>query len=274
MQNGTRIPTGTKGSNGVIASVDIRNKTFADDPKSAPVLSHLRFDVQDQEFLGILGPSGCGKTTLLRLIAGIDVSYEGSIIVDGRPVERPDLGRGLVFQESRLLPWYKVLQNVAFALPRGTPKALALQKSRDALKRVGFGEDGSALPYQLSGGMTKRVALARAIVNIPKMLLLDEPFAALDEPSKYALQDEIANIHTNEKDMTVLLVTHDVEEAVYLSDRLVILSQKPSRVLKEIPIHLKYPRDRLSKEFRGICNSVTESIFEDWWKSASQSKYL
>jgi len=252
-------------SNTVIASIDIVNKTFDDDPEPVHVISGVRFNVRHREFVGVLGPSGCGKTSLLRLIAGLDLNYEGSVMVNGRSVKGPGTDRGLMFQESRLFPWFTALQNVSFALTRGMARKEAREIAKTALDRVGLAEVANAWPHQLSGGMLKRIALARAIVIVPQILLLDEPLANLDEPAKYSLQDEIAHIHAYGKE-TFLLVTHDVDEAVFLSDRIVILSPKPSRVLTEIEVKLDRPRDRASSSFQRVCHEVSRIIFSHWRK--------
>lgn len=252
----------------VAASVEIINKTFSINGRTRKVLSELRFDVHDHECLAILGPSGCGKTTLLRLIAGVDLEYEGVITVHGNVVRGPSRDRGLMFQESRLLPWLSVEHNIAFALPKGLSGNEKRRLVVDTLTLVGLYEYRKAWPSQLSGGMAKRVALARAIINCPKLLLLDEPFAALDSPTKYSLQDEIMRIHRAEHRMSTVLVTHDIDEAVYMSDRILILSPIPSHVLLQIPVSLSRPRNRASGQFQAVCSDVTKSIFELWWKSS------
>jgi sulfonate transport system ATP-binding protein len=253
------------------ASVNVNNKSFLVNSKTRAVLSDVHFDVYQREFLTILGPSGCGKTTLLRLIAGLDTTYDGSIIVGGKPVSGPGRDRGFMFQESRLLPWLRVERNISFAISSDVPRVKKSKIVDAALRLVGLSEYGRAWPSQLSGGMAKRVALARAIVNLPYLLLLDEPLTALDSPTKYGLQDEIARIHVAEKEMTTILVTHDVDEAVYLSDRILVLSPMGSKVLVEIPVPLTRPRDRTSGEYRVICSAVTNDIFEQWWKASAQA---
>jgi ABC-type nitrate/sulfonate/bicarbonate transport system ATPase subunit len=175
-----------------------------------------------------------------------------------------------MFQESRLLPWLRVERNISFAISSDIPRVKKAKIVDAALRLVGLTEYGRAWPSQLSGGMAKRVALARAIVNLPYLLLLDEPLTALDSPTKYGLQDEIARIHVAEKEMTTILVTHDVDEAVYLSDRILVLSPMGSKVLVEIPVPLTRPRDRTSGEYRVICSAVTNDIFEQWWKASAQ----
>jgi sulfonate transport system ATP-binding protein len=251
----------------VAASVAVRTKAFPLNGRSRLVFSNLLFNVRECEFLAILGPSGCGKTTLLRLLAGLDLDYEGSVIVNGRPVLSPNRERSLLFQESRLLPWLRVAQNVAFALPPNTPRDLRHERVSSALRLVGLSDYAKAWPYQLSGGMAKRAALARAIINSPYLLLLDEPFSALDSPTKHSLQDEIARLRAMDDRMTTILVTHDIDEAVYLSDRILILSPISSNILTEISVSLQRPRDRATRVFQDVCSRVTQKVFEIGWKT-------
>ncbi len=252
----------------LVTCVDIHAKSFADTGRGDPILEDLSFKVYEHEFIGILGPSGCGKTTLLRMIAGLDTDYEGTIDVGGKPVKGPGLDRGLVFQESRLLPWFRVGRNISFALPRKLSRRERRDRVTTAIDRVGLNGEARTWPHQLSGGMTRRVGLARAIANLPKLLMLDEPLSALDEPSRYALQDEITRIHSSEPTMTTIFVTHDIDEAVYLCDRVLILSQKPSHVIRDIPIPLKRSRDRSSEEFHAMCSSLTKVVFGAWSKAS------
>ncbi len=254
------------GDDAPAVSVDIRSKAFHVRARVNVVFSGLSFAVQQGEFVAILGPSGCGKTTLLRMIAGLDREYDGTVLVNGKTVTGPDPDRGLMFQESRLLPWLKIWRNIAFALPSDMSKTRKREIVTEALRFLGLDGHQDAWPSQLSGGMAKRVALARAIVKLPSLLLLDEPFTALDSPTKYALHDEIRRIHQSRERMTTVLVTHDVDEAVYLSDRILVLSPKAAHVLTEIPVELKHPRKRSEPSFQNISAEVTKTIFERWWK--------
>jgi sulfonate transport system ATP-binding protein len=247
-----------------LASVNIIEKIYNHSPQSVKVLSNLAFEIYRGEILGMLGPSGCGKTTLLRLISGLDKDYKGEIFINDQSIKVPGIDRGIMFQEARLLPWFNVLQNVTFALPINTSKEEANKRAKSALAKAGFQDDIKALPHQLSEGMLKRVAFARAIVNLPQLLLLDEPLTALDEPSKFILQDEIIKSRNDENEMTILLVTHDVEEAVFISNRILILSQKPSHLIREISITLDYPRDRTSDEFQEACKVIVKYISTAW----------
>jgi ABC-type nitrate/sulfonate/bicarbonate transport system ATPase subunit len=224
--------------------VRVREKRFA---SGHAVLGNLEFIVHDTEFVSLLGPSGCGKTTLLRLIAGLDQDYEGEISVGGIVVRGPDPGRGVVFQESRLLPWMTVAQNVGFALPGGLTKIDRADRVLRILRTVRLSDAASAWPFQLSGGMEKRVALARALVSLPSILLMDEPFSALDPLARYALQDEVSRLHSESR-LTTLLVTHDVDEAIHLSDRVLLISGEPASLAAEIIVPIPRPRSRTSTE--------------------------
>jgi sulfonate transport system ATP-binding protein len=242
-------------------SVRIGRKAYAGDGRTIETLKGIQFDAGAREFISLLGPSGCGKTTLLRLIAGLDMCYEGRITMDGTLVKGPGLDRGVVFQESRLLPWLSVARNVEFALPNRVAKSDRLKRVDEILELVGLGNFRDSWPYQLSGGMEKRVGLARALVNLPKILLMDEPFSALDTTSKFSLQDEIAHIHEREK-ITTILVTHDVDEAVYLSDRIAVLSPSPATILAVYDIPLARPRTRTSEEVASFKRSIIDDLLK------------
>lgn len=243
----------------VLLSVHVDRKQFSVNSTPRRVLENLHFEVERGEFVTLLGPSGCGKTTLLRLVAGLDTSFDGSISISGLQINGPGPDRGIVFQESRLLPWMNVQRNVAFALPEGTKTEESIRRVDHALQLVELREFLNAWPYQLSGGMEKRVALARALVNLPKILLLDEPFGALDAFTKYALQDELTRVHLEER-LTTLLVTHDIDEAVYLSDRIAVLSTAPANVRKTYEINLPRPRKRTSGEFGQLRASILNDV--------------
>lgn len=207
-----------------------------------PVLAGLDLDVAASEIVALVGHSGCGKSTLLRLAAGLDAPDGGEITVGGMAVRRPHPSVGLVFQEPRLFPWLSVADNVAFGLAeRRAPHTRQLV--RETLEVVGLAESADALPKQLSGGMAQRVALARSLVTEPQVLLLDEPFSALDAFTRMRLQDHLLAAWTRYRP-TLILVTHDLEEAVYLADRVVLLSERPARIRREEVVHLARPRDR------------------------------
>jgi sulfonate transport system ATP-binding protein len=230
------------------------------------VLDSVDLSVAPGEFLTIVGASGCGKSTLLRLIAGLDTTFQGEVTLDGVRVVEPSLDRGLVFQEPRLFPWLTVAQNVALGLLNAGLSTSA--KRRAVLEHIGLvGLNGfqDAYPHQLSGGMAQRAAIARGLVNRPRVLLLDEPFGALDALTRARLQDELQRIWAAEG-ITMLLVTHDVEEAVYLGDRVVVMAPRPGRIAASFEIAQARPRDRANVELAQLRNTVMaalESTLED-----------
>ncbi len=242
--------------------IDIQQvgKVFSQQGKGLQVLDNINFQVQQGEFICIVGQSGCGKSTLLRAIAGIDAAHSGTVTVAGQPVCKPSLHIGVIFQESRLFDWLTVEQNIRFALHGGNKKEqqAAVQRHIDAVGLQGFEK---AYPHQLSGGMAKRVSIARALVNHPDVLLLDEPFGALDAFTKMQMQHNVLNLQKQER-TTMILVTHDIEEAVYLADRIIILSRKPGRIKTIVPNTLPRPRDRNSYEFTLLKKAIYDQFFD------------
>lgn len=219
-------------------------KRFLFDQRELTVLTDLNLDVRPGEFLSIVGPSGCGKSTLLRLIAGLDDDYEGHIALDGSRVAGTSLERGLVFQDHRLFPWMTLEQNVAFALIRRDMSAAARDRLvREHIALVGLSGFEQAYPHQLSGGMSQRAAIARALVNEPKVLLLDEPFGALDALTRVHLQTELQRIWMSQGS-TMIMITHDVDEALYLGDRVAVMQAHPGRIAHIVDVDLPHPRDR------------------------------
>jgi ABC-type nitrate/sulfonate/bicarbonate transport system ATPase subunit len=231
-------------------AIDIRNLNHAFDLQGIrlEVLQSIDLSVAAGEFVALLGPSGCGKSTLLRLVSGLDRPTAGSIRADGVIIDRPDPSRILVFQDPTLFPWASVWKNVATGLDaRGV---LERQTGRvdDALKLVGLTAFAQAYPHQLSGGMAQRAALARALVNDPALLLLDEPLGQLDSLTRLTLQTELLALW-RDKGFTAILVTHDVEEAVWLTSRVIVLSELPAHIKAEFTVDLPYPRHRDNPEF-------------------------
>lgn len=243
-------------------TIDIQNisKSFTDaagDPVQA--LRTVNFTVQPGEFVCLLGPSGCGKSTLLRLIAGLAQPDEGDIFLDNEQVVEPHYSRGLVFQNPTLFPWRTVRENVATGLhARGLPWGKDSEVD-DYIQLVGLKGFEGSYPYQLSGGMAQRVALARALVNHPKVLLLDEPLGALDAFTRMTMQDEILRIW-NERATTMVFVTHDIDEAVYLSDRIVVMTPRPGKITKVINVELGRPRARNHPDFFRLRAEVLELL--------------
>lgn len=217
--------------------------SFGLEGKHLPVLKNVTLDVQPGEFVAILGPSGCGKSTLLRLCAGLEPPSEGHIFSDDEEVLKPDPSRIVVFQDPTLYPWRTVKDNVALGLEaRGVLKT---HKHRigEAIELVGLSAFANAYPRQLSGGMAQRAALARALVNDPKLLILDEPLGKLDSLTRLSMQTELLALWQR-SGFTTLLVTHDVEEAIFLAQRVVIFSNRPAAITAELTVDLPYPRHR------------------------------
>jgi sulfonate transport system ATP-binding protein len=228
--------------------IDRIGKRFADGYEA---LCQVSLAVRKGEILAVIGASGCGKSTLLRLIAGLDSPSEGTITLDGEHLSGPSPAVGVVFQEPRLMPWLKLADNVAFGLPRRLPRAERTRLAEAALARVGLARFAGALPKTLSGGMAQRAAIARALVGRPPVLLLDEPFSALDALTRQSLQDELLRLWAEDRP-TLVLVTHDLDEALYLADRVVVLGGHPGRVRLELEVALPRPRPRDGLTLAGL----------------------
>ncbi|UFS67920.1 MULTISPECIES: ABC transporter ATP-binding protein [Paracoccus] len=225
------------------------SKSYSLNRNALSVLRDLDLDVNGGEILAIVGPSGCGKTTLLRILAGLEPPDRGKVLIDGRPVAGVGRERAVIFQEPRLLPWLTVLDNVAFGLEvRGIPAAEGRERARHYLRLVGLARFEAAWPRQLSGGMAQRVGIARALTVRPGILLLDEPFGALDAMTKMTMQEELARIWREER-VTMILVTHDLEEAIFLADRVLVLSKDSTDPARLIDVDLARPRDRSEPGF-------------------------
>ncbi|MBF0375228.1 MAG: ABC transporter ATP-binding protein [Alphaproteobacteria bacterium] len=216
-------------------------------PNGLLALAGLNLAVAQGEIVAIVGGSGCGKSTALRLVSGLDMPSSGSVSLDGTPVTAPREEIGLVFQEPRLMPWLTIEQNVAFGI-RHLPAAEQVSRVSEALARVGLDSHAGHWPRELSGGQAQRVSLARALVGRPKVLLLDEPFSALDALTRGDLQDHLLDLWAYDRP-TMILVTHDIEEALFLADRIVVMQPNPGRVRTEVVPPVARPRDRLNGEF-------------------------
>ncbi|WP_437907747.1 ABC transporter ATP-binding protein [Sorangium sp. So ce327] len=249
------------GSPGVINIRDVSKKYVVKD-KPLEVLRGIGLTIHPGEFISVVGTSGCGKSTLLRLLVGLDGDYEGDILVGGARVEGTSLDRGIVFQEHRLFPWLTIEQNVALGLESSAwthaEKARAVDEH---LELVGLSGFKRAYPHQLSGGMAQRAAIARGLVNRPGILLLDEPFGALDALTRAKLQQELQRIWQEEK-ITMILVTHDVEEAVFLGDRVVVLEPRPGRIKQVVPVSAPRPRSRTDHEIKALVDEVRGYLLE------------
>lgn len=243
-------------------SLEVRNvsKTYQVDGSDLLVLDKIDLAVSAGEFISIVGSSGCGKSTLLRLVVGLDDDYQGDISLDGQRISGTSLKRGIVFQDHRLLPWLTLHQNIDLGLENsGLPRRSRNAAVADLLGLVGLKGFETVFPHQLSGGMAQRAAIARGLVTKPEILLLDEPLGALDALTRVRLQDELLRIWQTER-ITMILVTHDVEEAIYLSNRVVVMHADPGRVAHEIAVHLPQPRDRAGHAFADVRRSVIEAM--------------
>ncbi|MFG1433153.1 ABC transporter ATP-binding protein [Xanthobacter sp. V2C-8] len=239
------------------------SKTFA--ARGRPlvkVLSHVSFDVAPGSFVSIVGPSGCGKSTLLRAIIGLDDDYQGEILLNEARIRGTSLSRGIVFQDHRLLPWLTLEQNIGLSLENSGwgPKEKA-ETVREHIALVGLTGFEKAYPHELSGGMAQRAAIARGLVVRPEILLLDEPLGALDALTRVHLQEELQRIWEQEG-TTMILVTHDVDEAIFLSDRVLVMAAKPGRVVEDLAIDLPRPRDRADVAFVALKRRILEAMGE------------
>lgn len=236
------------------------SKSYEVDRNELKVLDRVNLKVSPGEFISIVGPSGCGKSTLLRLVVGLDDDYGGEILLDGQRISGTSLQRGIVFQDHRLLPWLTLEQNIDLALENsGWPREERRQAVREHIALVGLTGFENVYPHQLSGGMSQRAAIARGLVFKPEILLLDEPLGALDALTRLRLQEELQRIWKAEK-VTMLLVTHDVEEAIYLSDRIIVMHSGPGRIASDIKVELPWPRDRASHEFADVRRRILLSM--------------
>ena len=224
-------------------------------------LGNINLSVPESEFVCILGPSGCGKSTMLRIIAGLETATEGEVIYKGKEIVGAHKEIGLVFQNYSLMPWLNVLDNIALGLNfAGVGKKERLEKAEYYLEMIHMKDFGKAFPYELSGGMQQRVAIARALANDPQVLLMDEPFGALDAYTRIVLQQELLSIWENHK-KTIIFVTHSVDEAIYLADRVIFMAPKPSRIEKEFLIDIPRVRQRNNPRYGELTEEMLK-LFE------------
>ncbi|MCX8152560.1 MAG: ABC transporter ATP-binding protein [Archaeoglobaceae archaeon] len=227
------------------------------------VLDGISFTVKEGEFVSILGPSGCGKTTLLRIIAGLE-DYEGEVLLENKLVNSPGQDRVMVFQDYALFPWKTVFENISFGLEvKKFPKKVIKERTEKILKLVGLQGFENFYPHEISGGMKQRVALARAIICEPRILLMDEPLSALDAQTRNYMQEELIRIW-KEINCTILYVTHSIEEAIFLSDRIVVLTKRPAKVKKIVNVNLERPRDRFSNEFVRLKAEIHKDVKDEF----------
>lgn len=251
-----------EGSNQMVGAIefkDIKKQFTQVDGEVVTALNGVNLSINPGEFVCLIGPSGCGKSTLLRLLAGLDTPTSGEIFVDDSKVVKPGWDRGLVFQNHTLFPWLNIYENIAFGL-----KARKIYKDKketvdEYINMVGLKGFEKSYPHQLSGGMCQRAGLARALIGQPKVLLLDEPLGALDAFTRMNMQDELLRIQA-ETNMTMFMVTHDVDEAVYLSDKIVVMSPRPAKIEKVVEVSLSQPRDRNNPEFIRIRSEILKVL--------------
>jgi len=252
-------------------------RTFAGMHGGAPTLAlqPTNLEVAHNDFITVLGPSGCGKSTLLRIVAGLDTPSTGRVLLDGQPVTGPGADRGMVFQSYTLFPWLTVRENICFGLrEKGMPAAEQAEVAARFIAEVGLSGFEGHYPKQLSGGMQQRVALARALANDPKILLLDEPFGALDNQTRALMQELLLSIWELHK-KTVLFVTHDIDEAIFMANRCVVFSARPGRIKNELAIDLPYPRHytvKTTARFSELKAVVTEDIRAETLRTVEMEK--
>lgn len=235
-------------------------KIFQTQETTVTALEDINLEIEEGSFLSIIGGSGCGKSTLLRIIGGLETETKGTVLFDGKPISGPSREKGFIFQDHRLLPWLTVTENIRFSLPKELKKDDALiQHNIDLVGLKGF---ENAYPRQLSGGMAQRVAIARALANKPKILLLDEPFGALDAITKVHLQEQMLRIWKQEK-ITMVIVTHDIDEAVYLGQRVVVMTPRPGRIKRIQTVDLGTPRRRTGSQFTKARDEIYNEFFEE-----------
>jgi NitT/TauT family transport system ATP-binding protein len=242
---------------------------FASKQGRLRVVDDVSYAIGDGDFVAVIGPSGCGKTTMMNMVAGFVAPTEGRVLLDGRPVSGPGPDRGVIFQEYGVFPWLTVRQNIAFGLTLAANRASA--PDRDAIcarymKLMGLSDFADAWPKMLSGGMRQRLALARAYAVRPQFLLMDEPFGALDAQTRNAMQDLLLEVLATEG-KTVMLITHSVEEAIYLASRIVVMSARPTRIREEITVPFPYPRSESlheTREFNELRSHIRELVMKEY----------
>ena len=246
-----------------ILAIDIKNvsKSFVTKDKDFTALKNVNLHVDDGELICLLGPSGCGKTTLLRMIGGLEQADEGEIYDRGELVTGPSKDRGFIFQQYSLFPWLNVLDNVMFGLNlnKDSSKEENLAAAERYLERVGLADFKYSYPHELSGGMKQRVAIIRSLLNHTPVLLMDEPFSAVDMLNRHSLQEQLIGVWKR-FESTILFVTHDVDEAVYLADKIVIMDKNPGRIAEIIEVDIERPRKRESDEFIALQESIVDKL--------------
>ena len=259
-----------------ISPIILEIKNISKEYKSSNLITQTIFDgmdleIREGEFVTIIGKSGCGKSTLLNIVAGLDKSFSGEVIIEGKPVKSTSQDRIVIFQENALFPWLNVIQNIEFSLRQaGIRKERRRDLAMNYLNMVGLSDFADANVHELSGGMKQRVAIARALSLDPKFLLMDEPFAALDIHTRQSLCSELLRIHDETK-KTILFVTHNIDEAVLLGDRVIILSHSAGRIRKEFVVNIPRPRDLHHAAIRNIVSEVLDELRESSYRNKDPS---
>ncbi|KAA0572982.1 ABC transporter ATP-binding protein [Azospirillum sp. B21] len=238
-------------------------KTFSVGPQKIVALQNIDLDIRKGEFVCLLGPSGCGKSTLLNAVAGFQPPTKGTVTVDGRTITEPGPDRGMVFQEYALFPWMTVAQNVAFGLEiKGMSKAEIAERVEWLLQKLHLQDFRNRFPKDLSGGMRQRVAIARVLALDSPILLMDEPFGALDALTRRTLQDELLRIW-EEVGKTILFVTHSIEESIYLADRIIVMTYRPGTIKRDVIVDMPRPRDGSAPEFNRLKRELSQMVMEE-----------
>ncbi|WP_338669409.1 ABC transporter ATP-binding protein [Pseudodesulfovibrio methanolicus] len=247
-------------------SIDNLGKVFDSNKGEVTALEDINLTVDRGELAVIVGPSGCGKSTLLNIVAGLERATSGAAVLEGEPITGPGADRGMVFQSYTLFPWLTVRKNVEFGLRlKGVPAAERAETARKYIDLVGLAEFENALPKELSGGMKQRVAIARVLANKPVMLLMDEPFGALDAQTRLLLQELLLDVWRQESS-TILFITHDIDEAILLADNVYIMSRRPGRIKAKVPVDIARPRDHkasLTPEFSRVKSRIMDLLWEE-----------
>ncbi|KYK44409.1 ABC transporter ATP-binding protein [Bradyrhizobium liaoningense] len=258
-----------------MAAIELRNivKVFSDKRRGRDLLTldNINLDIEANDFVCLLGPSGCGKSTLLNIIAGFEQATSGRTLVDGRQVERPGSDRGVVFQQPTLMPWLTAIDNIAFHLKlKGVAKAERHQRAMEFIDLVGLRGFEHHHPSEMSGGMNQRVGIARALLMNPSVILMDEPFAALDAQTKLEMQEELVAIWQKRR-CTIVFVTHSVDEALVLGNKIVVMTRRPGRIREAVNFDLPRPRDITSPEFNDAKRHILSLIREESTRLAQAS---
>ncbi|MCO7125297.1 ABC transporter ATP-binding protein [Sporolactobacillus shoreicorticis] len=246
----------------IVQKLEISNlsKTFMQKERKIQALNNINLDVKDKEFVAILGASGCGKSTLLRIIGGLETPSEGTVLINGGAITEPGADRGMVFQSYTLFPWLTVQKNIEFGLrEKGVTAAKREKIAKEYIEIVGLKGFEHAYPKALSGGMKQRVAIARALANDPELILLDEPFGALDMQTRSLMQELLLDVWQKSQ-KTVILVTHDIDEAIFMADRVVIMESRPGKIKEIIPIDFPRPRDYHVKTSEKFLNYKARAV--------------